>query len=103
MLLEERKLYLWVNLMDLSTLGTIGPFGSPLNLMIRKELGDELLPGCYYHPQRLDDNFVVVETKPDRARALVDCLEMIGKRKINRKVRTRITVRLPGKPWQWKG
>jgi len=39
-------MHLWINLTDLAMLGTIGPSGSPLNLMIRKDLGDALLPGA---------------------------------------------------------
>ena len=97
-------MYLWVNLMDLHSVGTIGPFGSPLNLMIKQDLGDELLPGAYYQPKgNLDDNYVVVAATEDRAKAIGDALEMIGKRKIGRKIRMRTTVNPPGKTWRNTG
>jgi hypothetical protein len=97
-------MHLWINLMDLDSVGRVGAFGSPLNLMIRKDLGDELLPGAYYKPSgNLDDNYVVVKTTDDRAEAIGGALELIGKKKIGRKIRMRTTVNPPGKAWRWVG
>lgn len=93
--------YLWVNLSDLSMLGKIGAFGSPLNLMIRSDLGDELLAGAVLHPNRLDDTFVIVQATPERCEAIQGGIELAGERKLGRKIRTRITKNMPRKPWRW--
>ena len=94
--------FLLINLCDLSHLGTLGPLGSPLNLMLRPDLGDELLPGAYYRGDGLDENFVVVRTTPERAQALRDGLNVIGQRKLGCKVRTMVRQRLPsGDGWRY--
>ena len=91
---------LLINLCDLSDLGTLGPLGSPLNLILRPE--DELLPGAYYRRSVLDQNFVVVRTSPERARLLSEGLNVIGRRKMGRKVRTSMRKRLPhGDGWAY--
>jgi len=92
---QNNHVYLWVNLCDLHKVGTLGPFGSPLNLMIRPDLGDKLLDNTVYHKNKLDDMFVLVQCLPDRADALQDAIELIGNKKIGRKVRTRITKTMP--------
>lgn len=89
------KVYLWVNLPDLSVIGTIGPFGSPLNMMVQSDLGDELLPGGAYDHNSVDHNYVLVHCAPERAEAIQGGLEVIGKTKLRRKLRTRITAKLP--------
>ena len=85
--------FLWINLLDLDSLGHIPGFGTPLNLMLRPDLGDNLLDGafCQKKLDRMDEVFLVVGCTEDRATAIKDCLEMLGKRKIKRVVRTRIT------------
>lgn len=99
---DDSKVYLWINFADLTGLGTIGPFGSPLNFMIRKELGDCLLPGVYVKRKldKLDEQFVVIECTPDRALAIKPAIELLGKRKIGRVIRTRQTTGLPNKAWE---
>jgi hypothetical protein len=82
-------------------LGEIVPFGSPLNLMIKPKLGDELLAGAVLHPNRLDDTFVIVQATPKRCEAIKGGIELVGERKIGRKTRTRITKNMPRKPWRW--
>jgi len=94
------NMHLWINLTDLYELGTIGSFGSPLNLMICKDLGDALLPGAYYSDKRLDDMFVVVSSSPERCEAIKDAMELIGEKKIGRKIRTKETAKPPGKTWR---
>jgi len=81
-------------------LGTIGPLGTPLNLMICKDLGDVLLPGAYCSNKRLDDIFVVASSSPDRCQAIKGAIELIGEKKIGRKIRTREMVKPPGKTWR---
>ena len=95
-------MYLWLNLSDIFELGTIGSLGSPLNLLLQE---GELLPGHWSKQGGgVDEVYLVVEcTTYDRVVALKDALEVIGKRKLGRNVRTRVTVRKPGKHWrhQW--
>jgi len=93
--------YLWVNLCDLHKVGTIGPLGSPRTFMLCKNLGDELLEGAYYSPRSLDDNFVVVSSSPERCEDIRAAIELIGEKKIGRKVRTRLTAKPPGKTWRY--
>lgn len=95
-------MFLWLNLSDIFELGTIDPFGSPLNLLLRE---GELLPGHWSKQGGgVDEAYLVVEcVDHSRVAALKDALEVIGKRKLGRKVRTRVTEREPGKQWrhQW--
>lgn len=95
-------MFLWLNLSDIFELGTIDPLGSPLNLLLRE---GELLPGHWSkRGGDVDEVYLVVECPTyDRIVILKDALEVIGKRKLGRKVRTRVTVRKPGKVWrhQW--
>jgi len=93
-------MYLLVNILDLEAVGTVGPFGSPLNLMVQERLGDRLLPGGVYSKSKLDDCFCIVECTEDRATAIEDALHVIGKRKIKRKIRTLQRKNMPtGKSW----
>jgi hypothetical protein len=93
-------MYLLVNILDLDELGSVGPFGSPLTLMVQEQLGDRLLPGGVYKKSRLDDCFVIVECTKERATAIEDALHMLGKRKMKRKVRTLQRQKIPsGKSW----
>lgn len=94
--------FLWINLLDLDSLGHIPEFGTPLNLMIRPDLGDDLLEGafCQKKLDLMDEVFVVVGCTEDRAIAIKDCLEMLGKKRIRRVVRTRITANLPNEAWK---
>ena len=81
--------YLWVNLCDLTELGTIPGFGSPLDLMLQEE--DTLLPGYRIVGGKVDDTYILVQTTPDRAQGLQDALGVIGRQKIGRAVRCRIS------------
>jgi len=92
--------YLWINLSDLSEAGTIPGFGSPLNLMIKTSLGDDLLPNAYAKPDVLDEAYVVVCTSEDRAKALREALEVIFQRKVGRTIRTRTTQNPPTSTWE---
>lgn len=99
--MNEEKVYLWVNLIDLSDVGTVGPFGSPLNFMIRKDMGDELLPGSYFNPKMIDETYVIIECTSQRAEAIKGGLSVQGPRKIGREIRTKVTAKLPGKTWHY--
>ena len=90
--------YLWVNLTDLTSLGRIGPFGSPLNMLVRTDLGDELLPDAYYSRSQIDDVYVIVVSSPNRCAAIRDALNVIAARKLGRKVRCRVTIKSPQEP-----
>jgi len=93
-------MYLLVNILGLDAIGTIGPFGTPLNLMIQERLGDRLLPGGVYNKSKLDDCYCIVECTDDRATAIEEALHMLGKRKMKRKVRTLQRQSIPnGKAW----
>lgn len=98
--IAEDKVYLWVNILDIDTLGNIGLMGSPFFLLINADLGDNLLPGAVFHPNKLDDSFLIIETSQERANAISEVLIMMGKHKMKRKVRTRITVNPPNDSWQ---
>jgi hypothetical protein len=99
---ETKNAFLLVNLTDLDYL-RMPVFGSALSLMIREDLGDRLHPGAYMRiAGRVDDVVVVVEATPERATAIKDALELIGERKIGRKIRTEIRTGLPtGKNWRY--
>lgn len=96
-------MYLWVNVADLDYMGNLGPLGSPLNLMIRHDLGDTLLPGAVFSPKRVDDIFVIVECTQERAEAIQGALEVMAKAKIRRKIRTNITAKPPNSTWKTTG
>lgn len=95
-------MHVWFNLTDLTQLGTIGPFGSPLMLMVRQELGDNLLPGAYYKRElnAFDEAYVVVETTQERAEAIENAINVIAKNKAGRTIRVRKTEH-PPKPGTW--
>ena len=93
--MSNEKCFLWVNAADLSQMGNIGPFGSPLKMMVLPNLGDKLLDIALYDVDRMDNLFAIVECTPDRAIIIEDALIVIGKAKIKRAIRTRITKELP--------
>lgn len=100
--------HLWVNLTDLMYPAMRVPMaGSVLSLLINSELGDRRLDGGYLRKKntgRIDDIFVVIQCIDDaRPQAIKAALESIGKEKIGRKVRTRITANPPGGAWTWRG
>ena len=86
--------FLLVNVPDLHQCGTLGTLGSVLNLMVSEALGDRLLPS-YCTRKNLDDVYLVVESTPERCAAMKDALELIGRRKINRKIRCLVRKRKP--------
>ncbi len=96
--------HLWINAIDLMLPALHGPFGTMLNLFVNEELGDQRLPGAVYNPKSaVDQLFIVVECQNDaRPEAIRDALELIGKEKIGRKIRTRITAGHPTSPWKWR-
>ena len=91
------KQYLWINLADLADLGKIGSFGSPLNLMVKPELGDKLLPGAWCSEERVDETYIVVFSSPVRCVAIKDALNILAERKLRRRMRCRITAHAPQK------
>ena len=97
---ENGKVILWVNVPDLQTIGTIGAFGSPINLMVHPDLGDERLDWGVSHPTRLDEMFMLIRCTKERAKAITGGLEVVGKRKMKHAVRTRITQGEPVKGWK---
>jgi len=97
---ENGKVILWVNVPDLQTIGTLGVFGSPINLMVHPDLGDEWLDWGVSHPTRLDEMFMLLRCTKERAEAIQGGLEVIGKRKMKRAVRTKITQREPTRDWK---
>ena len=101
--MQQDRVLLAINLTDLSTLGTIGALGSPLNLMLRTDAGDELLPGAYFKVGGdLDAGFILVRTTAERAQVLQAGLVVIGQRKLGRKVRTQVRQRLPNTSKGWR-
>ena len=102
--MNDDKVLLAINLCDLSGLGTLGPLGSPLNLMLRGDLGDELLPGAWQPTNGvLDGGIVLVRTTPARAEALKGGLEVVGKAKIKRRVRCQVRRQMPDAHWRFVG
>ena len=96
------KKYLWVHLGDLHEVGTVGPFGSPLQFMILSDRGDCLLPGAYLKLRgAVDEAYLIVEASAERCEAIEGGLSVIGPRKIGRAIRTKRTVKLPGKGWEY--
>ncbi len=88
-------MYLWVNLPDLDLLGSIGPLGSPLQLLLNDR--DVVLDGGWFGVNKhADEMYIIIEVDDEeRADALIGALEVIGKRKIGRRIRTRKTQSLP--------
>lgn len=99
--MNEEKVYLWVNLIDLSDVGPLASFGSPLNFFILKDKGDQLLDGSYFNPKVIDETYVIVECTKDRAEAIKGGLSVVGPRKIGREIRTKVTAKLPGNTWHY--
>ena len=97
----EGIVYLWLNLTDLDELGTIGPLGSPLMLMVNQQFGDNLLGAVLKANGALDDTWAVVECTTERAAAIRDGIEVVAQRKLSRPMRTKITKRPPGPGWRW--
>jgi hypothetical protein len=94
-------MYLLVNLCDLDYV-KMPVFGNALNLMILPEQGDKLLPGALMNTDRVDEMYVVVESTKERAEAIAGGLEVVGKRKMGRAVRTMTRAKLPtGQKWHW--
>lgn len=94
--------YLWVNLCDLSEIGIMPSINtSPLMLMVIDNLGDKLLPGVWYNPKgACDEEYVLIESSGDRCEAIKEAIELIGVKKMGRKVRTRSTVNPPRSTWE---
>ncbi len=99
--MNNERVYLMINLCDLHQLGAIGSLGSPLKMFINRELGDTLVNQAVYDRKQLDQNFVLVHCKPERADAIKNGLAVISKKKLGRAVRTRIRKTYPsGKKWR---
>lgn len=97
-------MYLWINLTDLQEIGTLGQLGSPLNFMVRPDLGDKMHLGCWEKDRGpLDQIYVVLECSPERADAITGGLQVVFSRKAKSKrpFRTRKTANLPGPAWRY--
>jgi hypothetical protein len=104
------RVYLWVSLPDVCDLSVYSPIPdtlNPLDLMVLRELGDDLLPGAYIKREivLLEDfaeaAYFVIECSSDRAAAIKGGMEAIGKRKLGYPARTRTTERPPnGDAWE---
>ena len=99
--MSKDRVFLWVNLSDLSALGIVGGTTSPLTWMLMD--GDELLPEAYMRRGgNFDDAWVIVETNREgRAGVLEDALKAIATAKKRGRLRIRITARRPGASWKW--
>ena len=94
-------MYLWVNVPDLTMLKPLPPIGNPAMMVFNSDLGDNLV-GSVMHATRLDDMFLVYGITEERTEILRDALELLGNKKIGRKIRTRITEGKPRTPpWKW--
>ena len=95
------EFYLWLNIADLAAIGSIGSFGNPLTLIIQPELNDRQLSGYVSHPKSLDESYVIVRGTKDRMITIQRAMQVISKREIGWKLRTRLTTKPPGMPGQW--
>jgi len=98
---SKTESYLWLNIADLAAIGSIGRFGNPLTLIIQPELNDRQLSGYVSHPKSLDESYVIVRGTKDRMITIQRAMQVISNREIRRKLRTRLTAKPPGMPWQW--
>ena len=95
------NVFLLVNIPDLDQCGNIPLFGSPVLFFIRPELGDQLLNIALHNTERVDDMYCVIQTSPERAKAIEAAISLIGKLKIKRVIRSLIKANLPtGKNWR---
>ena len=94
--------YLLVNICDLDSVGKLGGLGSPFLLAVQESLGDKILREAVFNTDRVDEAYIIIETSPERAQALADFAELIGVKKIGRKVRTIIRHSVPsGAKWHY--
>jgi len=57
--------------------------------------------GAYIGKAAVDEMYLVYLVEDDkRVEAMPDMYEMIGKRKLGRKIRTRLTAKIPGAGWR---
>lgn len=91
-------MYLWINLADLTLVGTLGDIGSPIALMFQE---GELIPGTVSHPKSVDEVYIVLKVTDERAKILQDAIILVGEKKIKRNIRMRATKRPPTKVWRW--
>ena len=96
---DSKRVFLWVNLGDLSEIGSVGGIGL-LHFLVRAESGDVLLPGVAMHEKQTDEAYFLIECTDARATIITDALGVIALRKIKRQVRTRTTVNPPDKSWR---
>jgi len=98
----ENEEYLWLNLSDLSEMGSVGNLCNPIYFMVCPDLGDENV-GTYAHADKLDEVYIVLKSSAERCKAIREAMELIGEKKIGRKVRTRTTKNSPRANWRWLG
>lgn len=94
--------FLWINLEDLSDLGTLAEAKAALTRMLLID-EDELLPGAYARPYGTsNDDWIIIKTlSPARAEVLKAALAATAGAKQRRKPRTQVTVGPEGAPWKW--
>ena len=97
----QPKKYLWIRLTDIDELGTIGPLGSPINLMIRDDLGDRLVGTVMARKGEIDEAYIIIEATEERIEAIKDGLDLIGEKKLGRRIRTKVTKKLPQNDDKW--
>jgi len=97
---DSKRVFLWINLGDLSEIGNVGGIGL-LHFLVRAEDGDVLRPGVAMHDSgRIDDVYVLVECAESRAAIITDALNLIASRKIKHHIRLKTTVNPPDKSWR---
>ena len=94
----DKQVFLWVNVPDLTQMGHVAGLGNVLFFMLLP--GDTLLDIGVMGNDSVDDMFCLIKCTDIRAMAIQGALEVIGKRKIWRTIRTRITKGMPTKGWK---
>ena len=96
---DDKRVFLWVNLGDLSVIGNVGGTGL-LHFLVRAEAGDVLRSGIAMHKDNLDEAYVLIECTESRATIITDALDIIALRKMKRHARTKTTVNPPNATWR---
>ena len=96
---DDKRVFLWVNLGDLSVIGNVGGIGL-LHFLVRAEDGDVLRSGIAMHKENLDEAYVLIECTESRATIITDAIDVISLHKMKRQARTRTTANPPGKSWR---
>ena len=90
-------MHLLINLLDLERIGAIGRTGSPLNLMIRPDLGDVMHWDGVPIGKQVDDVWVAVESSQERVDAIQGGLDVVSRAKTGRGIRCKFRKASPFK------